>query len=192
MNTTQTMQWRPSLEAAQAEAAQSGKLLLIELFSPKCGGCQAMEREIFENPETIAALEKHFVPVHYDVLADEEPMARFGSGWTPTLLVRDADGNEFRRSQGYLDPARFQAEMALARLKAVLDGLDYKAAHALAPAVLEATSGDAEREPEALYWAAVADYKARDDQDRLVAGWSRLLDKFPQSEWAKRASFIRK
>src|SRR4028119_257833 len=105
MNTTQTVQWRDSLEDAQAESRQSGKPLLIELFSPRCGGCMTMEKETFENPETIGWIEEHFVPVHFDVLADEEPMARFNSGWTPTLLVQGADGDEVRRSQGYLGPA---------------------------------------------------------------------------------------
>ena len=192
MNTKQTVQWRHSLEDAQTESRQSGKPLLIELFSPRCGGCMTMERETFEDPETIRWVEENFVPVHFDVLADEEPMSRFNSGWTPTLLVRDAQGHEFRRSQGYLDPARFKAEMALALMKAAVDRRDFQAAHALAPATLDATRGDAVREPEALYWAAVADYKASNDQSRLVAGWNRLLDEFPQSEWASRASFIRK
>ena len=192
MDTTPTMQWRHSLEEAQAESRQSGKPLLIELFSPRCGGCMTMEKETFENPETIRWVEEHFVPVHFDVLADEESMTRFHSGWTPTLLVQGTDGDEFRRTQGYLDPARFKAEMALALLKATLDRLDYQAALALSPATLEVVKGDATREPEALYWAAVADYKASGDQDRLVAGWNRLLDEFPQSEWASRASFIRK
>jgi thioredoxin-related protein len=153
MNTTQTVQWRHSLEDAEAEARQSGKLLLIELFSPKCGGCMAMERETFENPEIARFLEEHFVPVHYDVLADEEPMARFNTGWTPTVLVRDVEGREFRRSVGYLDPARFKAEMVLALFKAALDRRDFAAAHALADTTLEGTRGDALREPEALYWA---------------------------------------
>ncbi len=53
MDTTRTLQWRHSLEEAQAESRQSGKPLLIELFSLKCGGCQTMEKETFENPETI-------------------------------------------------------------------------------------------------------------------------------------------
>src|SRR4028119_197799 len=147
MNTTQTVQWRHSLEDAQTESRQSGKPLLIELFSPRCGGCMTMERETFEDPETIRWVEENFVPVHFDVLADEEPMSCFNSGWTPTLLVRDAEGHEFRRSQGYLNPGRSTAGKARARAKAALDRLDYKAALALAPATLEATRGDAIREP---------------------------------------------
>jgi hypothetical protein len=37
----------------------------------------------------------------------------------------------------------------------------------------------------------VAAYKANEDPNQLVQGWNRLLDQFPQSEWAKRAEFIR-
>jgi len=57
---------------------------------------------------------------------------------------------------------------------------------------LEATRGDLAREPEALYWSAVAQYKSSDDASGLKEGWGRLLDAFPESEWAKRAEFIRR
>src|SRR4028118_1671501 len=112
MNTTQTVQWRHSLEDAQAESRQSGKPLLIELFSPRCGGCMTMERETFEDPETIRWIEEHFVPVHFDVLADEEPMTRFNSGWTPTALGQGAGGDEVRRWPGRPGPAAALPECA--------------------------------------------------------------------------------
>ncbi len=51
------------------------------------------------------------MPVHFDVLAAEEPMTRFNSGWTPTLLVQGADGDEFRRSQGYLWRGRSKSRL---------------------------------------------------------------------------------
>jgi hypothetical protein len=83
------------------------------------------------------------------------------------------------------------AELALARLKTAIDRQEFDKAAQLAPEALERSEGDSERYPEALYWSAVADYKSTNDGNRLVAGWSRLLDKFPDSEWGKRASFIR-
>lgn len=51
--------------------------------------------------------------------------------------------------------------------------------------------GDLAREPEALYWSAVAAYQVSGDREDLTEGWNRLLDKFPQSEWTKKAGYVR-
>ncbi len=136
-------------------------------------------------------LDEQFVPVQYNVVEQPEAMDRFHTPWTPTLVVEDADGVEHRRSQGYLDADRFLAEMALARLKDAVDRRDYAAAEQLSAETLQAAGGDPFREPEALYWTAVAGYKASGDVQRLLGGWNRLLDEFPQSEWAKKVAFIR-
>jgi hypothetical protein len=57
---------------------------------------------------------------------------------------------------------------------------------------LERTEGDPAREPEALYWSAVAAFEASGDRDDLTEGWNHLLETFPQSEWAEKAGYIRK
>ena len=74
---------------------------------------------------------------------------------------------------------------------AAIDRQDFATAHRLSEEARRLTQGDPVREPEALYWSSVAAYKATHDPNNLVAGWNRLLDQFPQSEWAKKASFIR-
>src|SRR5207247_6787984 len=96
-----------------------------------------------------------------------------------------------RRSQGYLDPERFLAEMSLARVKDSIDRQDYTAAQERANEALKLCQGDHEREPEARYWASVVAYKTSNDEARLKDGWNKLLEDFPESEWAKRAEFIR-
>jgi hypothetical protein len=81
--------------------------------------------------------------------------------------------------------------MALARLRAALNRQEFEAARERAQEALTQTQGDPWREPEAIYWSAVAGYKATHDPKPLIEGWNRLLDKFPESEWARRAGFIR-
>lgn len=136
-------------------------------------------------------LERHFVPVRYNTIEEPEVEADFNSGWTPTLIVEDPEGREHRRSQGYLDTPRFIGEMSLSRLKDAIDRHDYEAASERAEEALERTAGDPGREPEALYWKAVADFEISGDRDDLIAGWEPLLNKFPDSEWAKKASYVR-
>ena len=82
--------------------------------------------------------------------------------------------------------------MSLARVKDALDRHDYEAATGLSKEALERTEGDPAREPEALYWSAVAAFEVSGDRDDLTKGWNRLLEAFLQSEWAKKAGYIRK
>lgn len=42
--------------------------------------------------------------------------------------------------------------------------------------------------PEALYWATVSAYKASGQGEALAAGGKELQQKYPGSEWAKKAS----
>jgi hypothetical protein len=145
----------------------------------------------YPNPEVEQYLNAHFIPVQFDVMAQPEKMEELNSMWTPTIIVQDGEGKEHRRTQGYLDPQRFLGELALAQLKSAIDNGDFQAARQLSEEALQMTLGDSDREPEARYWASVAAYKATNDVNNLMQGWNRLLDQFPESEWAKRAEFIR-
>lgn len=145
----------------------------------------------YPNPEVERFIQQHFIPVQFNVVDQPEVMDQFNTPWTPTLIVQDPEGREHGRSQGYLDPQRFLAEMALAWLKDAIDRRDFNAARDRSTEVLERTKGDPQREPEAIYWAAVAAYKAANDPNPLIQGWNRLLDQFPQSEWARKVEFIR-
>jgi hypothetical protein len=145
----------------------------------------------YPDPQVERFIDEHFIPVQFNVVEQAEVMDRFNTPWTPTLIVEDPDGREHRRSQGYLDAARFLGEMALGRLKHAVNRRDFETAKDRAADALRRAAGDPEREPEAIYWSAVAAYKATNDAANLLAGWNRLLDQFPQSEWAKKVSFIR-
>ena len=145
----------------------------------------------YPNRDVEQFIAEHFIPVQFNVVEQPEVMEQLNSTWTPTLIVQDPEGREHRRSQGYLDAPRFLAEMSLAWVKDAIDRGDFAAARERASEALARTKGDPEREPEALYWAAVAGYKASSDAQNLIQGWNRLLQEFPSSEWAKRAEFIR-
>jgi len=145
----------------------------------------------YPDPAVERLIQEHFIPVQFNVAEQPQAMEQFNTPWTPTLIVQDADGREHRRTQGYLDPQRFRAEMSLAWLQSAINRQDFAAAQQRTGEALEATEGDPTREPEATYWAAVASYKSSGDVQNLLQGWNRLLDTFPQSEWAKRVEFIR-
>jgi uncharacterized protein YyaL (SSP411 family) len=183
--------WRSSLGGAREEARQSGKLVFVYLWHHFCGGSKTMGERTYPDETARSYLERHFVPVRFNTIEDPSVPADFGSGWTPTLIVEDAEGREHRRSQGYLDPERFVGELSLARVKDAVDRHDYEAARERAGEALKKTAGDPWREPEVLYWKAVADFEVSEDRDDLTGGWEPLMERFPGSEWAKKASYVR-
>ncbi len=191
-NAEQSLGWRGSLEEARGEARENGKLALIFLWHHNCGGSKTMDEVTYPDDAVRRYVEDHFVPVRFNVLEVPEMEDRFGSGWTPTLIVQDPEGHEHRRSQGYLDPRRFLGEMVLARLANAIYHRAFDAARERSGEALELTRNDREREPEATYWSAVVAYKLSGDREDLIKGWNFLLERFPESEWAQRAGYIRR
>lgn len=149
--TEKNIRWRRSLEEARGEARRDGKLVLIYLWHHNCGGSKTMEAETYPDGEVQVYTERRFVPVRFNVLERPEVAEHFNSGWTPTIIVEDAEGREHRRSQGYLDPERFIGEMSLAHLMDATDRRGFGAASDRLEEVLERVGGDPAREPEALY-----------------------------------------
>ena len=80
------------------------------------------------------------------------------------------EGRDTDAARGTWDARRFLGEMSLARLKAAINRRNYNAARDRIPDALYYTKGDAYREPEAIYWSAVAEYKVSDDAANLLRG----------------------
>ena len=95
--------WRPwgneALELARAE----DRPLLVSIGYSSCHWCHVMERESFEDPETAAFMNEHFVPVKVD--REERPdvddvymeavQAMTGHGGWPLTAFADPDGTPF-------------------------------------------------------------------------------------------------
>jgi hypothetical protein len=145
----------------------------------------------YPNPDVQRYIENSFIAVQYNVAEHAAAAEQFNSAWTPTIIVRDVEGREYRRSFGYLDPPRLLGELSLARLHRDIHRQDLRDAAERVREVLERTKGDAARQPEALYFTAVVTYKSTGSFEQLKEGWNRLLNEFPESDWAKKAEFIR-
>jgi hypothetical protein len=145
----------------------------------------------YADPEVQRYVSENFVPVQLNVQEQPAAMECYNAVWTPTIIIECVEGIEHRRTEGYLDPQVFLEELSLAVFRAALDKHDFSAAKNRIGEALQKASGDPVREPEAMYWAAVADYKLSQDANELVTGWNRLLDRYPDSDWAKRAAVIR-
>ncbi|HEV8564141.1 MAG TPA: thioredoxin domain-containing protein [Actinomycetota bacterium] len=95
--------WYPWGEEALARASAEDKPILLSIGYAACHWCHVMERESFEDPETAALMNKHFVSVKVD--REERPdldsiymdavQAMTGSGGWPLTAFLTPDGKPF-------------------------------------------------------------------------------------------------
>lgn len=112
---------------------------------------------------------------------------RFDAVWTPTVLVMDSDGHERWRIEGYLpkDEFRAQLEMGLARVALMRKKFDESEKRY---AQIVEKYPRANVVAEALYWRDVSKYSRTHDHAPLTSVAAELKQRFPESEWATKAS----
>jgi hypothetical protein len=135
-------------------------------------------------------LREHFTPVRLDVHHAAEAVPLYHPHWTPTLLVLNAAGVEEHRVIGYLPPEEFRAELELGLAKTFIGREEWE--HALIHLRETVTHfPETWAAPEAQYWLGVVRYRAEGTPEGLLAEWNVLLERWPESRWARSASFIR-
>jgi YHS domain-containing protein len=61
------IRWRKDLEEAKQEAAQTGRLVLLHFYGSSCAPCARLDKEVFSQKQTAAALEASYVPLKINV-----------------------------------------------------------------------------------------------------------------------------
>ena len=150
-----------------------------------------MDAVTYPNEEVVDYISGHFVPMQLNIKEDPGAMDRFEAVWTPTIILRDDGGREYRRSEGFLPPKTLLTELALGRTQAALHNAEYDEAVKHGEEAARFAEGDPERLAEARYWTGVAAYKGSNESGDLVKHWKPLVDEMPESAWAKKASFIK-
>jgi uncharacterized protein len=95
--------WYPWGEEAFARAKQEGKPILLSIGYAACHWCHVMEHESFEDPETAAVMNEHFVSIKVD--REERPdidsiymdavQAMTGQGGWPMTVFLTPEGTPF-------------------------------------------------------------------------------------------------
>lgn len=129
---------------------------------------------------------ENFIPVRIHVKEQPDDFARFGAQWTPTIQVRDSDGTERHKIEGFLPADELLAQLRLGLAHAAFARNDFADAEKRYREVAE--SNDAEAAPEGTYWAGVSKYKSSGDPSALGATHRALSEKWANTSWAKKAS----
>jgi uncharacterized protein len=95
--------WRPWSPEVLSDAAERDKPILLSIGYSACHWCHVMERESFEDPETAAYMNEHFIPVKVD--REERPdvddiymeavQGMTGQGGWPLTVFLDPEGVPF-------------------------------------------------------------------------------------------------
>ena len=90
----------PNLRKLGKLAAETEKLLFVDVFTTWCGPCQFMDEKIFTQKEVGEFLNKQFLNAKYD--ADKDPWiaTRYDVDSYPTFLILDSTGKEIGRLVG--------------------------------------------------------------------------------------------
>jgi tetratricopeptide (TPR) repeat protein len=148
-----------------------------------------MDAVTYPNAESERILNEEFVAFKPQIDRNEALARRFFVGWTPGIVFLDGQENLHHRAFGFHPPEEFAALLRVGRGTIEFHRGDFQAALA----TFSRAADDVRRgeiQAEALYWQGVSRYKTG-DKDGMARAWNRLLDLFPESLWAKRASFIR-
>ena len=89
----QEIDWQTDMEAAKRKAAHENKLILIHFTADWCGGCQQLERFVFNNISVIKAIESQVVPVKIDVDLHPDLVEQYNVKGIPFDITTDAKGD---------------------------------------------------------------------------------------------------
>ena len=104
-----TLVWLESIEAGRAQAARTGKLLLVHFWSTHCGPCVQLDRKVYSQDQVAQSIERHFVPVKINTEVHPELARRHAIRFVPTDLVMDASGRILATQKCPPEPTRYLA-----------------------------------------------------------------------------------
>lgn len=105
--------WRTSLDEALKASKDSGKLVMLTLYTDWCGFCEKLKQETWPAPSVIAkSTEFECVMLNPEKTAGEDP---FDVGEYPRTVFLRSDGELVSEVRGFLPPDEFVKEMARAQ-----------------------------------------------------------------------------
>lgn len=150
-----------------------------------------MAANTYPDPRVSRFISQYTIPVQFNVSQDVGAPSRYHARWTPAIMFADVDGNEYRRSFGPLNPDQFLAEFSLAYALRFYHSGQFEQSVELFEQALEYTMSDPIRNAENLYWIGPAKYEGSGSVDDLMAGFKKLQEAYPNSDWTKKTTQLK-
>ena len=101
--------WADDHGAAQRQAADSGKPIILSFTGAWCVPCRVMKRQVWADQRVMALVNAEFIPVAIDVDDPDHAavMARYRVVGPPVTIVTDAQGNALDWRAGRISKAEF-------------------------------------------------------------------------------------
>jgi len=99
-----------SFEAASKEAAQKGKIVLVDFYTTWCGPCKLLDKTTWTDAAVIQLLEQKTVALRIDAEKEVALAQRYKIAAYPSVLLIKPDGTEIDRLVGYKEPTAFMAD----------------------------------------------------------------------------------
>ncbi len=98
--------WETDLEAGLVRAGQEGRRALVQFHTLANPDCQAMEDEVFSDPD-VQDLMARFVPIRLDLVWSQQVARQFNVEAVPTFLVIRPDRQLAGSYTGRMDAEKF-------------------------------------------------------------------------------------
>jgi protein disulfide-isomerase len=101
--------WADDYAAAQQQAAETGKPMILFFTAKWCVPCRIMKRTVWADDEVEATVNAGFIPVmmYVDDPASATAIERYPIGGTPTTIITDAEGNVLEQATGGIGKSDF-------------------------------------------------------------------------------------
>lgn len=181
-----SIEWLNDLGYAEDSASSSRKPILLYYDKPECLGCQQMDATTYSTKRVIDFVKEHLIPVKIDV-KKKSYYGKYNVIWTPTTLILDYQGAEIQRTVGYLDLNEFVAYMHLGIAKVHINNNAFDAANVHFNRLFDQYP-DSCALPEAIFFQGINLSKKGIDRNELKNSHEKLMNEYPGSSWAKRAT----
>ncbi|WP_197356731.1 thioredoxin family protein [Aureliella helgolandensis] len=116
--TVEQVTWLRSAQEAAGESAKTGKPILIYVRSKSCHYCDLMQRNVWEDPETAAAIMRDFIPLKLTREENPEAIEALQIQGYPATLIFSSQQRFLDRIDGYVEAPKFLQAAQRARMAA--------------------------------------------------------------------------
>jgi uncharacterized protein len=158
------IRWQPWSDSIFEEAQREHRFVLLDLEAVWCHWCHVMDAQTYADPQVIALIDGHYLPVKVDQDSRPDLADRYEDyGW-PATIVFNRDGSEIVKRQGYLPP-KLMASM----LQAIIDD------PSPGPSITKEPAIEPQSDPGLTSEArARLEQVLRDDYDQKNHGWGTV------------------